>query len=118
MSDLPLVLRVAGWSLLAVALAMLPATAADLVAGQPEWQIFALCALMAAFIGASMILSVGSRAWSGGDGLEIRPEIVSLVFAVLVIVSTSSLPFAFGDADCSPVDAVFEAVARATTSGR
>ena len=117
MTGFSMALRSAGWSLQAIALAMIPPLFTDMAADQPEWQVFGMTSLIVAFVGAAMILSVGSSARGEYEDAEIRPVILSVIVSALSIICAASLPFAFGDADCSAIDAVFEAVAGVTTSG-
>ncbi len=117
-------LRAAGWSLECVAAAMIPAMLRDYADNQPEWRVFALCAILVAFFGAAMILATRDqgghgqeRGSKGSYDAELRPVILSLLLSVTAIIVSASLPFVFGLSECRPVDAAFEAIAQVTTTG-
>ena len=85
----------------------------DLVAGNPDWQIFAVSGAMTLFIGVSLALT--SR--TGRAKLNVRQAFVLTSLSWIVLTVFAALPFAFSQLDMSPTDAFFEAMSGITTTG-
>jgi trk system potassium uptake protein TrkH len=117
MGGIFMALRSAGWSLECIAAAMFPALLRDLSSGQLEWRVFGFCALLVAFVGAAMILSCRGQCENDDFDAELRPVILSLLLSSICVIAAASLPFIFGQTDCSGIDAVFEATSQLTTTG-
>ena len=86
---------------------------ADIVVGNPDWQVFAAASGMTLFIGVS--LSLTSRA--GGASLSVRQAFILTTMSWIVLTSFAALPFAFSQLNLSFTDAFFEAMSGITTSG-
>ena len=87
--------------------------AVDLVAGNPDWQIFAVSSAMTLFIGVSLTLT--SR--TGRIKLNVRQAFVLTSLSWVVLTVFAALPFAFSQLEMSPTDAFFEAMSGITTTG-
>ncbi|MAI10598.1 MAG: potassium transporter TrkH [Rhodospirillaceae bacterium TMED167] len=85
----------------------------DLVAGNPDWQIFAVSGAMTLFIGVSLALT--SR--TGRAKLNVRQAFVLTSLSWIVLTVFAALPFAFSQLNMSPTDAFFEAMSGITTTG-
>ena len=114
MIDFKPVVFVNGILLIILAAAMgLPAMA-DAVSGDSDWRVFAVSALVTAFIGAGMAL--------GGRPAEHQPLTTRQAFLLTasvwyVLSAFAALPFAFSAYGLSPADAFFEATSGFTTTG-
>ena len=86
---------------------------ADIVAGNPDWQIFAVGSGVTLFIGVS--LSLTSRA--GGASLSVRQAFILTTMSWIVLTTFAALPFAFSQLNLSFTDAFFEAMSGITTTG-
>jgi trk system potassium uptake protein TrkH len=86
---------------------------ADIVVGNPDWQIFAVSSGITLFIGVS--LSLTSRA--GGASLSVRQAFVLTTMSWIVLTTFAALPFAFSQLNLSMTDAFFEAMSGITTTG-
>ncbi len=125
MSGISSALRITGWSLEIFAGTMILPLLLDFSVGNEDWRIFGFCSLMVFFLGAAMVLSVGapSVVYTGNASArtetdtELRTVIIAILMTALSVIWAGSLPFMFGSADCSIPDALFETVARITTSG-
>ena len=96
-----------------LAIVMLVPGVVDLVAGNPDWQIFAVSGAMTLFIGVSLALT--SR--TGRAKLNVRQAFVLTSLSWIVLTVFAALPFAFSQLDMSPTDAFFEAMSGITTTG-
>jgi trk system potassium uptake protein TrkH len=86
---------------------------ADIVAGNPDWQVFAVSSSVTLFIGVS--LSLTSRA--GGASLSVRQAFILTTMSWIVLTAFAALPFAFSQLNLSFTDAFFEAMSGITTTG-
>lgn len=112
--DIRPVLFVNGFLLLVLAAAMgLPALV-DLAAGDADWKVFAVAAMVTAF--AALALIFGTRA-GGRPALSARQAFMLTTIAWLTTAAFAALPFAFGRLGLSPTDAAFEAMSGLTTTG-
>jgi len=107
------VVFVLGVLLSILAVAMLVPAAADLVVGNPDWQVFLVSAAITLFVSVSMVLSTRSAV----KGFNIRQAFVMTTFAWVLIAVFGALPFAFSVLALSPTDAFFEAMSGITTTG-
>ncbi len=89
-----------------------PATA-DLVAGNPDWQVFLGAGFLTMFIGMSLFLT--NR--TGATGLTVRQGFLLTTFSWVVLVAFAALPFTFAELGLDYGDAFFEAMAGLTTTG-
>ncbi len=87
--------------------------AADILAGNPDWQVFAVSAGVTLFIGVAMTLT--SRA--GGFRLTVRQAFVMTTLSWIALTLFAALPFTFSVLDLSFTDAFFEAMSGITTTG-
>ena len=113
MLDFRPILLVLGLLLSTLAIVMMLPGAVDLVAGNPDWQIFAVSGAMTLFIGVSLTLT--SR--TGRIKLNVRQAFVLTSLSWIVLTVFAALPFAFSQLDMSPTDAFFEAMSGITTTG-
>ena len=113
MSGLATVLRVVGWSLIVMALALLPSMLLDGFKKQPEWHVFGLIFLVEAFVGIALLLVVSGYR----SVIDIRPILAAVLASSVTMMIVAGLPFLFGQTHCEIPDAIFEGVARITTSG-
>lgn len=113
MSGLSTVLRVMGWSLIVMAAALLPSLFLDGFKHQAEWHVFGLIFLVEAFVGLALLLGVSGYR----SVIDVRPILAAVLASSFTMMSVSGLPFLFGQTHCAIPDAIFEGVARITTSG-
>ncbi len=104
---------VLGLLLSTLAIVMMVPGVIDLIAGNPDWQIFAVSSAMTLFIGVSLALT--SR--TGRANLNVRQAFVLTSLSWIVLTVFAALPFAFSQLDMSPTDAFFEAMSGITTTG-
>jgi len=104
---------VLGLLLSTLAIVMLAPVVVDLVAGNPDWQVFAVSGGVTLFIGVS--LSLTSR--TGGAKLNVRQAFVLTTLSWIVLTVFAALPFAFSQLEMSFTDAFFEAMSGITTTG-
>ena len=113
MSGLSTILRVTGWSLIIMAAALFPSMLVDMVARQQEWHVFGLIILVQGFVGLAMVLTVGGRQTI----IDTRIVLSALLISALALSTAATLPFVFGAGHTGLADAMFEGVARFTTTG-
>ncbi len=112
--DVRPVLFVNGFLLLILAAAMgLPALV-DVVAGDPDWQVFLAGSAATTFVAAVLIL--GARP-AGRFRLEGRAAFLLSVSGLALAALCAALPFVFCALGLSFTDAVFEATSGLTTTG-
>jgi trk system potassium uptake protein TrkH len=102
-----------GILLTTLAVMMLVPAIADLVVGNPDWQVFAVASGVTLFIGVS--LSLTSR--TGGASLSVRQAFILTTMSWIVLTAFAALPFVFSQLDLSITDAFFEAMSGITTTG-
>ncbi|MEK9678988.1 MAG: potassium transporter TrkG, partial [Rhodospirillaceae bacterium] len=102
-----------GYLLTTLAVVMIIPALVDLVAGNHDWQVFAVSSGLTLFIGVSLALT--SR--SGKARLSVRQAFIITTLSWLVLTIFASLPFAFSVLDMSVTDAFFEAMSGITTTG-
>lgn len=113
MLDIRPVLQIIGVVLCLLALSMAAPALIDLIDGDSEWQVFAASAGFTLFAGLAMKLGADSPF----DELSIRQFYLTGALGWVLPCLFAALPFAFGPADMSPADAIFEAVSGLTTTG-
>jgi trk/ktr system potassium uptake protein len=107
------ILQVVGILLSTLALAMFVPATADLVAGNPDWQVFLGAGFLTLFIGMSLFLT--NR--TGAIGLTVRQGFLLTTISWVVLVAFAALPFTFAKLGLDYGDAFFEAMAGLTTTG-
>ncbi|MGE5505835.1 MAG: TrkH family potassium uptake protein [Actinomycetota bacterium] len=113
MIDLRPVLHAIGTLLGLLAAAMVLPAMLDLVDGQREWQAFAVAAALTMLVGLALVL--GTR--TERRPLTVRQAHLAAALCFTVPVGFAALPLAFGPAQLSLSDAVFEAASGLTTTG-
>jgi trk system potassium uptake protein TrkH len=104
---------VIGLLLATLALMMLIPTALDFLAGDPDWEVFAISSGVTLFVGVAMALT--SRA--GAMNLSIRQAFLMTTLSWLTLTFFASLPFVYTQLGLSFTDAFFEAMSGITTTG-
>ncbi len=113
MLDFRPVFSVIGFLLSALAVGMLIPAAADAIAGNSDWQVFAASSGVTLFVGVSMALTCRV----GGAHLSVRQAFVMTTLSWLTLTLFASLPFIFSELGLSFTDAFFEAMSGITTTG-
>ncbi|MGP1256825.1 MAG: TrkH family potassium uptake protein [Kiloniellales bacterium] len=113
MLDLRPVLFVVGLLLSVLAVAMIVPALVDLVAGHPDWQVFAASFAVTLFVGVALMLT--TRA--GWSGFTLRQGFLMTTLAWLVTATFGALPFAFSELQLGFTDAFFESMSGVTTTG-
>jgi trk system potassium uptake protein TrkH len=111
--DLRPILLVIGILLTTLALAMGAPLIADVVAGHPDWQVFAGAGGLTLFIGVVLILTNRNPI----RRFSIRQAFVLTTASWLVLTTFAALPFVFSRLELSYTDAFFEAMSGITTTG-
>ena len=104
---------VIGLLLATLALIMLIPAAVDFLAGNPDWEVFAISSGVTLFVGVAMALT--SRA--GVMNLSIRQAFLMTTLSWLTLTFFASLPFFYSQLGLSFTDAFFEAMSGITTTG-
>jgi trk system potassium uptake protein TrkH len=107
------VLYIIGILLTTLAAAMCAPLVADLVAGHPDWQVFAGSAGLTAFVGITLLLTT----MSPPARLSVRQAFILTTTSWLALTLFAALPFAFADLELNFTDAFFEAMSGLTTTG-
>ena len=113
MLDFRPIFLILGLLLSTLAVVMVIPAIADIIAGNPDWQIFAVGSGVTLFIGVS--LSLTSRA--GGASLSVRQAFILTTLSWIVLTAFAALPFAFSQLNLSFTDAFFESMSGITTTG-
>ncbi len=111
--DLRPVFLIIGILLSALAVSMIVPAIVDALAGNPDWQVFAVSAGVTLFVGVAMTLT----ARSGGLHLSVRQAFVMTSLSWLVMTIFAAIPLAFSELNLSYTDAFFEAMSGITTTG-
>jgi len=85
----------------------------DMLAGNPDWEIFFLAMFLTLTIGGMLMLANRGT----GDNLNLRQAFLLTTAAWAVLPAFAALPFAFSELDLSYTDAYFEAMSGLTTTG-
>jgi trk/ktr system potassium uptake protein len=96
-----------------LAVGMLVPVGVDLIAGNPDWQIFVLTMFMSLAVGGMFLLANRGT----GDGLNLRQAFLLTTLAWAVLPAFAALPIAFSELNLSYTDAYFEAMSGLTTTG-
>jgi trk system potassium uptake protein TrkH len=107
------ILFVIGWLLAAIAIAMLVPMGADIVAGHPDWQVFAASSVCTLFFGVLILLSNRTAELR----LSLRQTFLLTTSSWVVVCAFAALPFAFSEIGLDYTDAFFEAMSGLTTTG-
>lgn len=107
---------VLGIQLLVLTLFMIPAGLVDLLAANPDWQVFAGSAFATGFAGLMLVISNRGE-WT--KSISLREGFLLTVASWLVLTVAAALPFIFleGELNLRLVDAWFESVSGLTTTG-
>lgn len=113
--DLRPVLLVIGILLSVLAVAMLLPAIADAAVGNPDWQVFAVSAMLTLFVGLTLTLTCRGTA----DRFTLRQMVLLTSLSWLVIAVFAALPFAFSELKPTVdfTDAFFESMSGVTTTG-
>ena len=108
------VLNILGLLTTILGAAMLIPMCVDLYFGSSDWQVFALSALLTAFVGVSVWLATSQR---DAFDLGLRQAFLLTNGSWISIGIFGALPFIFSELQLSVTDAVFESVSGITTTG-
>ncbi len=107
------IFNVLGILLTILACAQVVPLLADLVAGNPDWMVFAVSSVLTLFLGMSLVLANASHA----ERITIREGYLLTALAWVVLPVFGAAPFLFSVEDLSITDAIFESVSGITTTG-
>lgn len=107
------ILYVLGGLLTVLACAEVVPLVADLVAGNPDWMVFAASSLLTLFLGMALLLANANHP----ERLTIREAYLLTASAWLVLPIFGAIPFVFSGQGIGITDAVFESVSGLTTTG-
>ena len=113
MIDLRPVLQIVGLVLGLLAASMAVPALIDLIAGDPEWQVFLISAFITGAVGSGLMLG----AQSDFQSLTVRQTYVATALGWIAPCMFAALPMMLGPADLTLADAVFEATSGLTTTG-
>ncbi|MFN4087683.1 MAG: TrkH family potassium uptake protein [Alphaproteobacteria bacterium] len=113
MPDLRPVLFILGLLVAGLGVTMLVPAAVDAFAASLDWEVFIAGALIAIFVGGTLVLVNRSERVL----LDLRQGFLLTAAAWIVLPAFAAVPFIFGTADLRLVDAYFEAVSGLTTTG-
>ena len=111
--DMRPILYVIGILLCTLAASMSAPLLADMIAGNPDWKVFALCLIFTAFFGGALVLTNAGKAFH----MNMRQTFLLTTLSWIVLAVAGSVPFAMADLRMSFTDALFEAVSGITTTG-
>ncbi|MFW6077366.1 MAG: TrkH family potassium uptake protein, partial [Hyphomicrobiales bacterium] len=102
--------------LLVLTVFMVPPAATDLIAANPDWQVFAGSAFVTGFLGL-MLVTISRGAM--GYGISVREGFVLTLASWVCLSAVAAIPFWLLEREIglSAVDAWFEAVSGLTTTG-
>ena len=107
------VLLIVGSLLATLAIAMCIPAIVDAVAGNPDWQVFAVSSGLTLFVGVSLTLTSSS----GKVSMNVRQAFAMTTIAWVLLTIFASLPFMFSELQLSFTDAFFESMSGITTTG-
>ncbi len=105
---------VIGIMMLVLTVFMFPPAITDIIADNPDWQVFAASAFITGFIGL-MLVMMSRGSWS--QDVSLKEGFVLTVTSWIVLSAVAAIPFVFLGRGLSLVDAWFEAVSGLTTTG-
>ncbi|VAV89517.1 Trk potassium uptake system protein TrkH [hydrothermal vent metagenome] len=111
--EFDMVFLVIGLFLMIIGVGMFIPAIVDAAVGNPDWQVFAVCASFVTFIGGLLFLSNKSDY----SELSIKQGFLITVLAWVAVPMMGALPFVFSDLNLSYTDAFFEAMSGITTTG-
>ena len=113
MLDLRPVLYTLGSLICMLSAGMIVPVIIDVIAGNPDWQIFVLTMVMSFSIGGMFVLANRGT----GDALNLRQAFLMTTLAWAVLPAFAAMPIAFSELNLSYTDAYFEAMSGLTTTG-
>ncbi|MEQ8345799.1 MAG: TrkH family potassium uptake protein [Sneathiellaceae bacterium] len=114
MKDLRPVFAAVGALLCILSAAMLLPAIVDAEAGNDNWVVFLISALLTLFFAVSMILAASQ---STGSRITVRQTFILTTLSWVLMSGFAAIPFAIADIGLGPVDALFEAMSGITTTG-
>ncbi|MGI9465250.1 MAG: TrkH family potassium uptake protein, partial [Aestuariivirgaceae bacterium] len=105
---------VIGIMLLVLTVFMFPPAVTDIIASNPDWQVFAGSAFVTGFIGMMLVMMSRGR-WS--NEVSLKEGFLLTVLSWVVLATFAAMPFVFLGSGLSLIDAWFEAVSGLTTTG-
>jgi len=114
MLDIRPVAHVIGLLVAALGASMVLPMAADLVAGNGHWPVFAEAGLLTMLVGGLIALACANAV---KEGLTLRQTFLLTTTVWLALPVFGALPFVFGATEARFVDAFFEAMSGLTTTG-
>lgn len=113
MLDLRPILYTLGSLICMLSAGMLVPIIVDLIAGNPDWQVFVLTMFMSLAVGGMFVLANRGT----GDTINLRQAFLLTTLAWAVLPAFAALPIAFSELNLSYTDAYFEAMSGITTTG-
>lgn len=113
MPDLRPVLYILGLFVAGLGTAMLVPALVDLLLANPDWEVFVAGALIALFVGGTLVLVNRSDSML----LDLKQGFLLTAASWTVLPAFAAVPFTFGELDLRFVDAYFETVSGLTTTG-
>lgn len=114
MFDLRPVGYILGLLTVVLGLAMLFPMALDLANGDPNWQAFAISAMVAVALGSNISLASANFDF---DQMNVRQAFLLTTATWVAMPLIGAMPFVLGEPEVSLTDAYFEAVSGLTTTG-
>ena len=111
--DLRPVFLVVGTLLSTLAVMMVIPATVDLLAGNPDWEVFLISAGLTLFVGVSTALTCRT----GAMRLSVRQAFVMTTMTWLALTFFAALPLRFSELNLSFTDAFFESMSGLTTTG-
>jgi trk system potassium uptake protein TrkH len=111
--DMRPILYVIGILLCTLAASMSIPLIVDLIAGNTDWKVFALCMTFTAFFGGALVLTNSGKNFT----ITMRQTFLLTTLSWVVLAVAASFPFAMADLRMNFTDAMFEAVSGITTTG-
>jgi len=107
------VMFINGLLLMVLAVGMSPPLIADLIAHNPDWQVFAASALATLMTGLFLVFSQGGAELE----LNIKQAFMLTTSGWILLAAFAALPLRFSNLDIGATDAFFEAMSGLTTTG-
>jgi trk system potassium uptake protein TrkH len=111
--DIGPVAHVIGWFTAVLGVLMLAPAIVDYVAGNPDWQVFAVSAAATVFAGTALVLSTQRARFH----LTLQQGFMLTTGVWISSALAGALPFLFSQLDMNLADAFFEAMSGITTTG-
>jgi trk system potassium uptake protein TrkH len=111
--DLRPILYTLGALICMMSAGMIVPIAVDVIAGNPDWEVFLLAMFMSLAVGGMFVMANRDT----GDALNLRQAFLLTTLAWSVLPAFAALPIAFSELDLSYTDAYFEAMSGLTTTG-